>query len=90
MLLWEIGLPARTPAISSTTPIMDASVTLPGLIRYIHWPIRKAIGIVQAMVNTPQALSESALTTTIASPASATIMMNRTANAVHQPAVGPR
>ena len=51
--------------------------------------MNSAIGIVQAMVNVPHGLSASAFTTSSPSPASATVMMNRTAMEAETPATGP-
>src|SRR5436309_4176320 len=46
-------LPTTTAPMVSTPPMSDASTTFPGRMRYIHRPVKSAIGIVQAMVNVP-------------------------------------
>ena len=61
----------------------------PGLILYMQRPMTIAIGIVIAIVNVPQELSASALTTTRPSPASAMTTMNRIATPAVKPATGP-
>jgi hypothetical protein len=55
------------------------SVILPGRQRYMYMPMKKAIGIVMAIVNMPHGLSLSALTTARPTPASAMIRMMRMA-----------
>ena len=57
----------------------EASATLPGRSLYIHWPMRKAMGMLQAIVKIPQALSLSAFTTARLRPARATMMMKKMA-----------
>ena len=80
--------PPTSPHISSTTPITDASTTLPGRMLFIHQPISRAIGMVVAIVNSPHGLSRSALTTTSASTASRMIMIARIATIAASPATG--
>ena len=48
--------PRIVAPMTPAAPISDASVTRPGRMRYIHRLTSSAIGIVQAMVNVPQAL----------------------------------
>src|ERR1041385_5841645 len=72
-----------------TTPMTDASAILPGRILYIHRPVSRAAGMVTMMVNMPQALSERALTTTMATLAKVQTMMNRVAMEVVRPDRGP-
>ena len=59
--------------------MMDASPTLPGRHRFIHQPMSSAIGIVQAIVNSPHGEARRALTTMSARTASRMIMIARTA-----------
>ena len=80
--------PPTRPSISSTTPISDASTTLPGRTCFIHQPMRNAMGIVVAIVNRPHGLPRSALTTTSASTASRMIMIARIATIAASPATG--
>ena len=80
--------PPTSPNINSTTPITDASATLPGRKLFIHQPISSAIGIVLAIVNRPQGLPRSALTTTSARTARRMIMIARMATIAASPATG--
>ena len=81
--------PPTSAASSSTTPTAEASSVRPGRQTFIQKPIRIAIGMVQAMVNTPHGLSRSALTTTSASTASRMIMIARMATIAAMPVTGP-
>lgn len=77
----ELSATQRPPtiaAISSTKPITDTSVTRPGRMKRRYSPISRAIGMVQPTENTPQALSASAFTQTIASTASTIISITKT------------
>src|SRR5262249_29439350 len=76
-------------SISSTTPTAVASSVLPGRQTFIQNPISTAIGMVQAIVNTPHGLSLSAFTTTRASTASRITMMASTATMVSTPVSVP-
>ena len=77
---WLATLPPATSAISnSSAPTIDASPTLPERQRFIHQPMSSAIGIVQAIVNSPHGEARSALTTINASTASRMIMIASTA-----------
>ena len=80
--------PTITAASTPTTPMMLASTIRPGLMRYIQRPTSRAIGMVIAIVNVPHELSRSALTTAKPRPASATMMMMRTAIEATAPATG--
>src|ERR1700676_5357329 len=79
--------PPTTLANSSTTPAALGTATLiwPGLLLNMYSPIKIAIGMVMPIVNTPQGLFDSALTTTIPSPAKVTSRINNTANMVTSP-----
>ena len=81
--------PPTSAASSSTIPTAVASKVRPGLQTFIQKPISSAIGMVQAMVNMPQGLSRSALTTTSANTASRMIMMARMASMAAIPVTGP-
>ena len=77
---WLATRPPPTSAISNNSaPMIDASPTFPGRQRFIHQPISKAMGIVQAIVNSPHGDARSALTTINASTASRIIMIASTA-----------
>jgi hypothetical protein len=83
--------PVKTAANSITTPPTEGQpmFTLPGVALNIHRPIRMAMGAVMPMVKTPHGLLESALTTTMPSPASVTSRMKSTAIMLTTPAKGP-
>src|SRR6266849_10938481 len=49
-----IHRPTTVAATTPTAPIRDASTTCPRRILYMYRPTKKAIGMVQAMVNVPQ------------------------------------
>src|SRR5438874_4781724 len=90
----QVGSPAtvRPNTIDNSsrmTPIADASPTRPGRSTRMYSPISSAIGMVQAMVNSPQGLAVSALTTTSASTARMMIMIASTPTSARPPAVGP-
>jgi hypothetical protein len=70
-------------------PIAVASIVLPGRHTFIQNPIRNAIGIVAAMVKTPQGLPLSAFTTISARTARRMIMMESTAIIAAMPVTGP-
>src|ERR1700732_519849 len=82
-----IQRPPTTAAIRSTTPIALGTATLicPGVLLNMYRPMKIPIGIVIPIVNTPQGLFASALTTTIPSPANVTSNINNTANIVTSP-----
>ena len=61
---------------------------LPGVLLNMATPMNRAMGIVQPMVNTPQGLAESALTTTMPRPARVTRRIRSTAPMVTKPAKG--
>ncbi|MNS39545.1 hypothetical protein D3C72_718320 [compost metagenome] len=81
--------PPTKEANRSTTPMVVASMTLPGRKTRMYQPIRSAIGIVMAMVKVPQGLEASALTTTRARTASRIVMIMSTAMSAVKPATGP-
>ena len=66
----------------------EASRTRPGRKLFIHQPISRAMGIVQAMVNSPHGLALRAFTTISASTASRMIMIARMATIAARPATG--
>ena len=70
-------------------PISDASPMWPGRILYIHAPVINAAGIVAKIVNNPQGLSPSALTTTMPTPDSVAITINSVATVAVTPETGP-
>src|ERR1041384_8153999 len=72
-----------------TTPITDASATLPGRILYFHSPVNSAAGIVTTIVNMPHALSLNALTTTMPTLASVMTIMKSVATDVVTPESRP-
>src|SRR2546425_928652 len=77
---WLATLPPATSASSNNNaPTIDASPTLPGRQRFIHQPMSRAMGMVQAIVNSPHGDARSAFTTINASTASRMIMIARTA-----------
>ncbi len=84
-----IGRPKSTPATTMVTPIRDASMTLPGRILYIHSAVASAAGMVKMIVESPQALSPSAFTTTYATEASVMMMMKSVAIEAVKPPTGP-
>ena len=55
--------PKITAIVRRVTPMMVASTVFPFRNLNIHIPINKAIGMVEAMVNVPQELSDKALMT---------------------------
>ncbi len=81
--------PPTSATASSATPTSVASPTLPGRQTFIQNPISTAMGMVHAMVNSPQGLSRSAFTTTRARTASRMIMMARIATIAASPVPGP-
>src|ERR1039457_543277 len=83
------GFPRKTPSMTMVTPMTDASAILPGRTLYIQKPVTSAAGIVTTMVNIPQALSLSALTTTMPMLARIVMMMNSVATDVVIPDRGP-
>ena len=80
--------PPTSATMRRTTPIAVASATFPGRKRFIHQPIRNAIGTVQAIVNNPHGLSRSAFVTTSARTASRMIMIAKIATMAAIPATG--
>jgi hypothetical protein len=84
----ETPRPATSASRSSATPMAEASSTRPGRRTFIHQPISRAMGIVQAMVKSPHGLALRAFTTTSASTASRMIMMARIAIIAAIPATG--
>ena len=86
---WLSGSPPATAASIATTPMTVASAMRPLRQTYIQNPMNIPMGIVMAMVNVPQALSASALTTMMPRPASAIVRMKRIATVPATPATGP-
>ncbi|MNY49509.1 hypothetical protein D3C86_1849410 [compost metagenome] len=64
-------------------------MTLPGRKTRMYQPIKRAIGMVMAMVKVPQGLVARALTTTRAKTASRITMIMSTATMAVKPATGP-
>ena len=81
--------PPTSASSSSTTPTTEASIVAPGRHTFIQNPISTAIGIVQAMVNTPHGLSLSAFTTTSASTAERITRIASTATMASSPVTYP-
>ncbi len=50
------GAPKKTAAQTAMTPTIDPERMAPGLILNMYTPTTMAMGIVMAMVNTPQGL----------------------------------
>src|SRR5229473_2616184 len=76
----NVGLSNRSTCQPGTP-----AATLPGRILYIHNPVNNAAGIVTMIVNIPQELSLSALTTTIPTLAKVTTMINSVATELVSP-----
>ena len=75
----ETHCPPKMAASTSTNPRTEVSRTLPGRMRRRYTPIKTAMGMVMAMVNVPQGLDLSALTTISAVAPSRITMMLSTA-----------
>ena len=86
---WLSGSPPATASSRPITPMMVASVILPLRHTYIHMPMNMPSGMVMAIVNTPHALSASALTKVMPRPEIAMIRMNRMAIDAMNPMKGP-
>src|SRR5436190_98979 len=81
----ETHWPPKMLSTTRANPITEHSSTLPGLQKRRYSPMNTAIGIVAAIVNAPQGLSLSALTTTSATTASRMIMIIRTVSSAVNP-----
>ncbi len=74
--------PKITAADKSSTPIIVASATRPLRNLNIHTPMKRAMGMVEAIVKVPHDDSASAFTTTSPRPAIAITMMMNVATSV--------
>ena len=86
---WETIRPTANATSRSATPKTVTSPIRPGRNFWRVNPIKKAIGIVIAIVNVPQAFRYKAFTTASPNPANATTTMNSTATAVAVPVITP-